>query len=294
MPRSTTVTGGRAATTGVIRGRFALSVGRPDTEPPSGFRWVGLSEVARLESGHTPSRQAPQYWGGDVPWIGIRDATENHGRILASTHENVTELGIANSSARILPAGTVCLSRTASVGYVVMMATPMATSQDFVNWVCGPELVPRYLMYVLMAEQASIRRFAHGTTHQTMYYPEAKALHICLPDKRRQGAIAEILGALDDKIAANRRTTDLLTAELSATWRQYFADEEHDVWLSVPIGQLATVVGGTTPRTNDASFWDGDIAWATPKDLSRLSSVALLDTGRHITRRGLEQISSGL
>jgi type I restriction enzyme S subunit len=80
----------------------------------------------------------------------------------------------------------------------------MATSQDFVNWVCGDHLDPRYLFYILLSEQESIRRFAHGTTHQTLYYPEAKALHVCIPPLAQQRAIAEVLGALDDKIEVNR------------------------------------------------------------------------------------------
>lgn len=205
MAKLETATGGRPATTGVIRGGFSLSVGNPGTEPPSRFRWRLLTDVARLESGHTPSRRVQNYWGGSVPWVGIRDATGNHGRTIFSTNQYITAEGLANSSARLLPAGTVCLSRTASVGYVVTMGVPMATSQDFLNWVCGPELHPKYLHYTLLSEQESIRRFAHGTTHQTVYYPEAKAFHICMPDRPEQDTIVELLSALDGKIALNER-----------------------------------------------------------------------------------------
>jgi type I restriction enzyme S subunit len=135
---TTTRTGGRPASSGVIAGRYALSVGMPTNWPDTdGFKWTLLSNVARLESGHTPSRKHPEYWGGNVPWIGIKDATGNHGGTLYSTQQYTNALGIANSSARVLPKNTVCLSRTASVGYVVVMGCPMATSQDFVNWVCS-------------------------------------------------------------------------------------------------------------------------------------------------------------
>lgn len=205
MSRVDTVTGGRRATTGVIPGRWALSVGNPRTQPPRGFRWVLLSDLARLESGHTPSRRIPAYWNGDIPWIGIRDATANHGRIICKTNESVTKEGIENSSARILPPGTVCLSRTASVGYVVSMGVPMATSQDFINWICGEELRSRYLHYILLSEQESVRRFAVGSVHPTVYYPEAKAFHVCIPGIKEQDAILAILCALDDKIAVNDR-----------------------------------------------------------------------------------------
>jgi type I restriction enzyme S subunit len=217
-------TGGREATTGVIPGRVALSVGCPELEPPKGWKWTSLSSVAQLESGHTPSRKHPEYWDGGIPWIGIKDATGNHGRTLSDTYQHVSALGLENSSARLLPANTVCLSRTASVGFVVVMGRPMATSQDFVNWVCGPNIEPHYLKYVLLAENEALWRFASGTTHQTIYYPEAKAFHVCLPPLAEQKAIAAVLGALDDKIEVNRRMNATLEAMARTLFQSWFVD----------------------------------------------------------------------
>ena len=221
-PQGTGRTGGRAATTGVIAGQYALSVGRPPTDPPEGWAWTLLTDVAALESGHTPSRRHEEYWGGSICWIGIRDATENHGQTIWQTVQTVTELGLANSSARLLPANTVCLSRTASVGYVVVMGTPMATSQDFVNWVCGPKLDHRFLKSVLLAERSSYRMFSHGTTHQTIYFPEVKAFHVCLPPLPEQRAIAHVLGAIDDKIDLNRRMSSTLEEMARALFTSWF------------------------------------------------------------------------
>ena len=217
-------TGGREATTGVIPGRIALSVGCPDLDPPKGWRWTPLSNVAQLESGHTPSRKNPQYWDGGIPWIGIKDATDNHGRTLLDTYQHVSALGLENSSARLLPTNTVCLSRTASVGFVVVMGRPMATSQDFVNWVCGPNIDPHYLKHVLLAENEALWRFASGTTHQTIYYPEAKAFHVCLPPLDEQKAIVTVLGALDDKIELNRRMNATLETIARALFQCWFVD----------------------------------------------------------------------
>ena len=223
MATRETATGGKAATAAVVPGLAALSIGRPTTlAEPKGFRWTELGSVARLESGHTPSRSRPDYWDGDIPWIGIRDATANHGGLLLDTEQHVTQLGIDNSSARVLPTDTVCLSRTASVGYVVQIKRPMATSQDFVNWVCGPEISPTFLRYLLVSESESVRRFAHGSVHATMYYPDAKALHVLLPSRPEQQAIAEVLGALDEKISVNATVAStaehLLRTEVDASW----------------------------------------------------------------------------
>ena len=66
-------------------------------------------------------------------------------------------------------------------------------------------------------------------------------------------------------------------------------------WEVKALGEVTVVVGGTTPSTKIAEYWDGGIhCWATPKDLSALSSPVLLDTERKITDAGLAKIGSGL
>jgi type I restriction enzyme S subunit len=222
--RRETRTGGRAATSGVILGDCALAVGKPSKPLPPGWRWTPLTDVARLETGHTPSRRCPDYWGGDIPWIGTKDATANHGRTIYRTSQYTNELGIANSSARVLPAKTVCLSRTASIGYVVVMGKPMATSQDFVNWVCSDLLDYRYLKYVLLAERDSFLRFASGTTHQTIYFPEVKAFHAALPNVDEQRRIADVLSALDDRAELLSEQSQTLEAIARTLFKSWFVD----------------------------------------------------------------------
>ena len=322
-------TGGRAATTGVISGDIAISVGNPNTPLPNGWRWRLLSEVARLETGHTPSRRHPEYWGGDIPWIGIRDATGNHGSTIYDTAQKTNELGIRNSSARILPANTVCLSRTASVGYVVVMGAPMATSQDFVNWVCGSELDYRYLKYVLLAERNSFLRFASGTTHQTIYFPEAKAFCIALPPLHIQQGIADVLSIMDDRITLLRETNTVLEQIAQTIFKSWFVDldpvrakmegrqpegideetaalfpdgfEESELgmvprgWKVMPLGDAVETVGGGTPDTKNADYWSPEEhSWTSPKDLSGLQAPVLLKTERKISTKGLAKVSPGL
>ena len=190
--RPITTTGGREATTRHIPGDHALAVGMPTTAAPAGWTWTQLTDIARLESGHTPSRKHPEYWDGKIPWVCLTDARPNHGQVIDDTTEHTNDLGIANSSARLLPKNTVCLSRTASVGYVVVMGCEMATSQDFVNWVCSAKLDHQFLKYLLIAESGAFRRFSSGAVHQTIYFPEVKAFHICHPPLAEQRRIVGI------------------------------------------------------------------------------------------------------
>ena len=181
--------GGREATNKIIPGTAALAVNDPATPLPDGWAWVPLLRIAKQETGHTPSRSRSEYWDEGVPWIGIRDAGAHHGREIDQTMQTISAAGLDNSSARLLPAGTVCLSRTASVGYVTIMARPMATSQDFATWTCSEALLPEYLMYALMAEGDDIRKFGMGSTHTTIYFPEVRAFHIALPPVEEQKEI---------------------------------------------------------------------------------------------------------
>lgn len=103
----------------------------------------------------------------------------------------------------------------------------MATSQDFVNWVCDEsKLDYRFLKYILLAENQSFSRFSHGTTHQTIYFPEVKAFHVCVPSIGEQRAIADTLQALDDKIEQNRRTGRALEELARVIFKAWFVDFE--------------------------------------------------------------------
>lgn len=293
MPSRRTRTGGREATSGVIPGRFALSVGMPDLPAPEGWRWAPLLELATLESGHTPSRQHPEWWEGDIPWISLRDVTSSQGRVLWDTTQHTNEQGIENSSARLLPPLTVCVSRTASVGFVVVAGRPMATSQDFVNWICGDQLHWRYLKYIFQAEHESLRRFASGTTHQTIYYPEVKAFHVCIPPVEEQRQIASVLATFDEKIESNRRLARSLDDACANLFQRLVANRTNE-WRDIPIGDAATIVGGSTPKTSQPAFWDGEHVFVTPRDLSDLEFPVLIDSARRITDAGVSEISSGL
>ncbi len=164
-------------------------------EAPEGWRWRKLADIARLESGHTPSRQRPDWWGGDVSWISLTEIRALDGQWVESTRLRTNASGIANSSARILPSGTVCFSRTASVGFVCIMSTPMATSQDFANWVCGDELDPEFLMHALIRSREELRELATGATHKTIYMPTLESFQLCAPDVDEQRRIVARLRA---------------------------------------------------------------------------------------------------
>jgi type I restriction enzyme S subunit len=273
-----TETGGRSATTRHIPPKLALAVGMPATSAPKGWQWSALTSLAKLESGHTPSRKHPEYWGGSIPWISISDARANNGRRIEDTAEKTNELGISNSSARILPPNTVCLSRTASVGYVLVMGQPMATSQDFVNWVCSKNLDHNFLKYLIIAEGKDLLRFASGSVHQTIYFPEAKAFHISHPPLAEQ---QRIVGLLDEAFEG------LATAKANAeknlqNARALFESHLQSVFTQRGPGWVETTLG----RATDGIF-TGPFGSLLHKSDYIADGIPLVNPA-HITEVGIE------
>ena len=154
------------------------------------WKWRKLLEIARLESGHTPRKSNDEYWdNGDVNWISLQDIRAADGTIINDTKFKPNLNGIKNSSARLLPKGTVCFCRDISVGFVTIMGKEMATSQHFANWICSDELNNKFLMYSLMSARKYLIRSGVGTTVGTIYMPAIKEMQIFIPTIEEQQEI---------------------------------------------------------------------------------------------------------
>jgi len=153
-----------------------------------------------------------------------------------------------------------------------------------------------YVLYYLMSPlgKNELNSFIMGSVQQVLNLKDLKQVKIALPDMGEQKAIAEVLSSLDDKIDLLHRQNQTLEALAETLFRHHFIDNADEGWEEKPLDDLLTVKGGTTPSTKKPEFWDGDILWTTPRDLSNSSNVFLLDTARKITTEGLSTISSGL
>jgi type I restriction enzyme S subunit len=188
-------------------------------EVPEHWDDVKLTLVARLGSGHTPSREHPEWWTDcTIPWVTTGEVwqiREDRIEYLTETREMISDAGLANSAAELCPTGTVVLSRTASAGFSAIMGRDMATSQDYVTWQCGPRLRPRYLLLCLRAMRRDLlERLAMGSTHQTIYIPDIQSIRMPLPPLDEQDEIVEWVWArlhrIDAILDALGRQIDLL------------------------------------------------------------------------------------
>nr|WP_075810534.1 restriction endonuclease subunit S [Clostridium perfringens] len=170
-------------------------------EIPNEWKIQYIDNVAKRYSGHTPNKQKEQYWNGNIPWISLKDTKKLDNRYIDNTEDYTTELGIENSSAVKLPKGTVVLSRDATVGKVgITKLEPMATSQHFINYVCGENINNLYLYYYLFSKKKLFERIAIGSTIKTIGLSFFKDFKIALPTKEEQEKIVKILSIVDEQI----------------------------------------------------------------------------------------------
>ena len=293
-----------------------------------GWKTVELGEIAEVVGGGTPSTKNEKNFDGDVPWLTPKDLSLQHDRVVTQGNRNLSRSGLATSSARLVPAGTILVSTRAPIGYVAIAGNELATNQGFRNLILNGSTNPHYIYYWLKKNTEELERHASGSTFQELSGSNLKRIRIPLPPLPEQRAIAHVLGTLDDKIELNRRMNETLETMARALFKSWFVDfdpvrakmagrdtglpksiadlfpdrlvaseigEIPEGWEVSKISQEVDTVGGATPSTKEPTYWNkGKWHWATPKDLSNLSSPVLLTTKRKITDKGTRKISSGL
>jgi type I restriction enzyme, S subunit len=167
---------------------------------PEDWDAVLLDSVAKRGSGHTPDKAHPEYWGGTIKWVSLQDSDRLDHLYIDDTAAKITPAGIANSSAKMHPKGTVVLSRDAGVGKSAIMNDDMAVSQHFMAWACGPLLNNHFLYYWLQSRKTEFERIAMGNTIKTIGLPYFRQLLVPLPIKTEQETIAQALTEADATI----------------------------------------------------------------------------------------------
>ena len=203
------------------------------------MRVVPLGDVCAIVGGGTPRRNNEAYFGGDIPWATPTDVTALSDLSIARTKETITETGLRESSARLVPTGTVLLTSRATIGYAAIAERPMATNQGFANFICGDYLVPEYLAYWLRGQQDHLIRLAGGTTFKEISKSTLKGIPIPLPPIGEQRRIAGILDRAARIERLRARATDLLHTFASALFVKTFGDPAKN-----PMGWKVSRLGG--------------------------------------------------
>lgn len=217
---------------------------------PAGWTTVKLADIATIQGGGTPSRTEAAYFGGDLPWVTPTDlAPIGKIGVLGDVAETLTHAGLANSSAKLIPTGSVLFSSRASIGKIAVTDRDCATNQGFINLTPKADSVcPWFLAYMLGRYTSELKALAGQTTFLEIPRGKFKDFKVpipLLPEQRR--IVARIKECMErvEEIESLRASSQLQQQYLSAS---LIESELHpdltgdEGWSSRTVGDLVTLV----------------------------------------------------
>ncbi len=184
-----------------------------------------LGEVAQIIGGGTPSTTKEEYWNGEIGWLTPRDLTGYSFKYISKGERNITDEGLKNSSARLMPEGTVLMTSRAPIGYLAIAGDELSTNQGFKSFIVDESIINNeYLYYLLKSNIDRIKSLGTGSTFAEVSASILKSFEIEIPDLPTQKEIAQILSSLDDKIELNLQMNQTLEAMAQAIFKEWFVN----------------------------------------------------------------------
>ena len=181
-------------------------------EAKEDWKEVSLFKAIELVGGGTPKTSLSKYWDGNVKWLSGGDIANNHKNFVVSSEKSITELGLKNSSAKLLPKFSTVISARGTVGKYCMLSEPMAYSQSNYG------ILPKYkncffFTYLLVAYSVDeLQSAVYGSVFDTITTNTFKGITITLPKETHIIWFEETVKPYFFKILANRTQIRTLTA----------------------------------------------------------------------------------
>lgn len=199
-----------------------------------------LSDVMDLIGGGTPKTSKPEYWNGTIPWLSVKDFN-NGFRYVYETEKTITELGLENSSTKLLQKGDVIISARGTVGEIATIPFPMAFNQSCYGLRAKSEIVTSdYLYYLIKHNVSVLKKNTHGSVFDTITRKTFDNIEVEIPSIEIQEKIASILSDYDEKIELNKEINNNLEQQAEAIFQSILSN----AITTVNLGEIADVKGG--------------------------------------------------
>ena len=280
----------------------------------SEWKELKIEDFCEVIGGGTPSTKEESYYGGNISWITPRDLTNYKKRFILRGERNITELGLKNSSARILPKNSILLTSRAPIGYLAIAEKEVCTNQGFKSLIINPEKADyNFVYYLIKSNVERIKGLGTGTTFAEISGSVGKNLRFSLPDLPTQSSIAEILSSLDDKIELNNKINQELETLAQALFKQWFVDFEFpnengepykssgckimdselgeipEGWEIKRLKEILNIKRGGSPRPIHDYMASSGLPWVKISDATALNNPFLFSTKEFIKVEGLRK-----
>lgn len=261
---------------------------------PDGWEWKKLEDLAKFQSGGTPSRSNKSYWdNGNIHWVKISDINDN--MYVSDTKEFITKDGLDNSSAKLFPKGTILYTIFATIGKIGILNIEATTNQAISGIQPKDNVDLFYMYYGLKFITDEIKKVSVGVAQNNINLTKLKEQDFPLPPLSEQQRIVSKLDLLfekiDKSIALHQKNMDEADVFMGSVLNDVFGELE-EKYAKKQLGSVIKIIGGGTPSTKEREYWDnGTIKWATVGDMN---VETIIDTELLITEKGLKESSSNI
>ena len=177
--------------------------------PEFSGEWVtkSINDLAVVIGGGTPDTTVKSYWDGEIQWFTPSEIGKN--KYVDSSLRTITEVGLNNSSAKLLPPNTILLSSRATIGECSLSLRECATNQGFqclVSKKCNVD----FLYYLIQTKKKDLIRKSCGSTFLEISANEVRKIQVSVPSDVEQQKIAELLSLIDERIATQNKIIEKL------------------------------------------------------------------------------------
>lgn len=235
---------------------------------PSGWQIKPLGELFHIYPGGTPSRAKDEFWHGEIPWVKISDMLQSN---ITSTDEKISEKGLANSSAKIIPKGSLLISIFATVGRTAFLEIDAATNQAIVGLVPKDKFLSKnFIRYYLDSEVEEIKKQSRGVAQSNINKSILSNIRIPLPPLPIQQQITEILEKADQAIQKRKEANQLTEQFLQSSFIEMFGDPVKNTY-RYPVLALDEVCKKLTDGTHNSpkNYEIGKYKYITAKNIKK-------------------------
>ncbi len=264
-------------------------------ELPEGWEWCRLGNIGEIIGGGTPSTSIEEYWNGEISWITPADLSNHSDKYIAQGKRNITQLGLENSSATLIPKGGILFSTRAPIGYVVIADKPLSTNQGFKSLYPFIDISKEFIYYFLLAEKEKIKLFASGTTFQELSASAFSKILIPLPPLAEQHRIAQkveqLLAIVDTIEQLQEELKDLVKQTKNQVLNYAIAGKlTYQDPNDEPAEALLKRIGKTTTTAADTPYEKLPKGWAW----CRLGDIANISMGQSPKGETVTRNSNGI
>ena len=251
-----------------------------------------IGEIADIVGGGTPRTEVEEYWDGEIKWFTPSEIGKT--KYIFDSKRHITDKGLKNSSAKLLPKDTILLSSRATVGEISIALTECSTNQGFQSLITKNNVDNDFIYYLISTIKNEFLRRSSGSTFLEISKNEIKRIPINIPELSEQNKISNLFSAIDNKIEMLEKKHQYYQDFKKYLMQRIFSSQDDKLrfakfdyeWVDYPLKDIGKIITGTTPSTkNKDNFSDNGYLWVTPGDISNKRIVT--STERNLSKEGL-------